>query len=194
MPGADPSQDLFADDLLPQGLKYQAGFVGPEEERSLLRQIERLPFREFEFHGFTGKRRTVSFGWRYDFNGGGLTKVEDMPEFLAFIRARAEALAGIAQGQFQQVLVTEYGPGAGIGWHKDRPVFGDVLGISLLSSCTFRLRRKGGNSWERRKLIVEPRSAYLLRGPSRTEWEHSIPAVMKLRYSITFRNILERDS
>lgn len=85
MPGADPTQDLFAEDLLPQGLKHQAGFVGPEEEVSLLRQIERLPFREFEFHGFTGKRRTVSFGWRYDFNGGGLTKAEDMPEFLALI-------------------------------------------------------------------------------------------------------------
>ena len=121
MPGADPTQDLFAEDLLPQGLKYQAGFIGLEEERSLLRQIERLPFREFEFHGFTGKRRTVSFGWRYDFNGGGLTKAEDMPKFLALIRARAEALAGIAQGQFQQVLVTEYGPGAGLAGTKTVP-------------------------------------------------------------------------
>ncbi|MCK1518403.1 alpha-ketoglutarate-dependent dioxygenase AlkB [Bradyrhizobium sp. 190] len=194
MPSADPTQDLFAEDFLPQGLKYQDGFVGPEEEEFLLRQIECFPFREFEFHGFTGKRRTVSFGWRYDFNGGGLTKAEDVPEFLAFLRARAEAFAGIAYGDFQQVLITEYGPGAGIGWHKDRSVFGDVLGISLLSSCTFRLRRKAANGWERRKLIVEPRSAYLLRGSSRTEWEHSIPAVTKLRYSITFRNILERDS
>jgi alkylated DNA repair dioxygenase AlkB len=103
-----------------------------------------------------------------------------MPEFLVFIRARAEAFAGIAPRDFQQVLITEYGPGAGIGWHKDRSVFGEVLGISLLSSSTFRLRRKAGNGWERRKLIAEPQSAYLLRGPSRTEWEHSIPAVMKL--------------
>ena len=100
------------------------------------------PFREFEFHGFTGKRRVVSFGWRYDFNGGGLTKRRICPTFLLPVRARAEAFAEIAPGSFQQVLVTEYTPGAAIGWHKDRSVFGDVVGISLLSACTFRLRRK----------------------------------------------------
>jgi alkylated DNA repair dioxygenase AlkB len=117
-----------------------------------------------------------------------------MPEFLpAFVRGPKPSQA-LGKGDFQQVLVTEYGPGAGIGWHKDLSVFGDVLGISLLSSCIFRLRRKTGKSWELRKLIAEPRSVYLLRGPSRTEWEHSIPPVMKLRYSMTFRNVLERVS
>ena len=108
-----------------------------------------LPFREFEFHGFTGKRRTVSFGWRYDFNGGGLTKTDDMPEFLIGLRARAEAFAENPPGGFQQVLVTEYRAGAGIGWHKDRSVFGDVVGISLLSPCTFRMRRRIGHRFER---------------------------------------------
>jgi alkylated DNA repair dioxygenase AlkB len=88
----------------------------------------------------------------------------------------------------QQVLLTEYRPGVQIGWHKDRSVFGEVVGISLLSACTFRLRRKLGGQWERASIIVEPRSAYLLAGPSRTEWEHSIPGVPELRYSITFRN------
>jgi len=155
-----------------------------------LEQIKVLPFREFEFHGFTGKRRIVSFGWRYDFNGGGLAKTEDIPAFLSGIRAEAESFAAIAPGELQQVLVTEYAPGAAIGWHKDRSVFGDVVGISLLSACTFRLRLKTGTSWERRNLIAEPRSVYLLRGPSRTEWEHSIPGVENLRYSITFRNVL----
>jgi alkylated DNA repair dioxygenase AlkB len=87
------------------------------------------------------------------------------------------------------VLVTEYAPGAAIGWHKDRSVFGDVVGISLVSPCTFRLRRKAGMRWDRRNLTAEPRSVYLLRGPSRYEWEHSIPAVNQLRYSLTFRNI-----
>ncbi|WP_354081155.1 alpha-ketoglutarate-dependent dioxygenase AlkB [Bradyrhizobium sp. S3.5.5] len=81
--------------------------------------------------------------------------------------------------------------GAGIGWHKDRPVFGDVAGISLLSSCTFRLRRRTAKSFERSTLVAEPRSVYLLRGPSRTEWQHSIPGVESLRYSVTFRNVLE---
>jgi alkylated DNA repair dioxygenase AlkB len=157
-----------------------------------LEHIKVLPFREFEFHGVTGKRRTVSFGWRYDFNGGGLTRTEDMPEFLSGIRARAENFAGLQPGNLQHVLLTEYAPGAAIGWHKDRSVFGDVVGISLLSPCTFRLRLKTGNGWERRNLAAEPRSIYLLRALSRTEWEHSIPGVESLRYSITFRNVLER--
>ena len=184
--------DLFGAERLPQGLKYQAGFISLEDERSVLRGIEVLPFKEFEFHGFTGKRRTVSFGWRFDFNGGGLSKTEDMPTFLASIRAQAEIFAGNAPGSFQQVLVTEYSPGAGIGWHKDRSVFGDVVGISLLSPCTFRLRKRTGKGFERQTLIAEPRSVYLLRGVSRTEWEHSIPGVESLRYSLTFRNVLER--
>jgi alkylated DNA repair dioxygenase AlkB len=175
-------------------MKYQPDLLSVEEERALLRDIENLPFKEFEFHGFTGKRRTVSFGWRYDFNGGGLGRTEDMPEFLLPLLAQAEAFAGIAPGNFQQVLVTEYAPGAGIGWHKDRSVFGDVAGISLLSPCTVRLRRRTGKGFERQNLIAGPRSVYLLRGPSRTEWEHSIPGVESLRYSVTFRSLLERSA
>jgi alkylated DNA repair dioxygenase AlkB len=192
VPGASQTFDLFGDDALPDGFSYQADFLSAGEEPSLLEQIRVLPFREFEFHGFSGKRRIASFGWRYDFNGGGLTKAEDMPEYLTGIRARAERFARITPGALQQVLITEYRPGAAIGWHKDRSVFGDVVGISLLSSCTFRLRRKAGQRWERRNLTAEPRSVYLLRGPSRTEWEHSIPGMDSLRYSITFRNVLER--
>ena len=191
MPGASRTFDLFGDDALPEGFRYQPDFLSEEDERSLLEQVKFLPFREFEFHGFTGKRRVVSFGWRYDFNGGGLTKTEDIPKFLSGIRARAERFAGIAPGELQQILITEYAPGAAIGWHKDRSVFGDVVGISLLSACTFRLRLKTGHRWQRRNLIVEPRSVYILSGPSRTEWEHSIPGVEILRYSITFRNVLE---
>ena len=177
-----------------EGFSYQPEFLSRGEERSLLQYIGKLPFREFEFHGFTGKRRIVSFGWRYDFNGGGLTRTEDIQHFLSGVRSRAEAFAGTAPGGLQQVLITEYAPGAAIGWHKDRSVFGDVSGISLLSPCTFRLRLKIGQRWERRNLIAGPRSVYLLRGPARAEWEHSIPGVESLRYSITFRNVLERDA
>ena len=195
MPGDRKTLDLFGADTLPQGFLYQPEFLNSAEEGSLLRDMRSLPFREFEFHGFTGKRRILSFGWRYDFNGGGLTRTEeDMPEFLAGVRARAERYAGLSPGSLQHVLLTEYAPGAAIGWHRDRSVFGDVVGISLLSPCTFRLRLKTGNRWERRNLAAEPRSIYLLRGPSRTEWEHSIPGVESLRYSITFRNVLERQS
>ena len=191
MPAGNATLDLFGEANLPEGMKYQADFLSAGEEQTLLREAESLPFREFEFHGFTGKRRTVSFGWRYDFNGGGLTKTDDMPEFLIGLRARAETFAENPPGGFQQVLVTEYPPGAGIGWHKDRSVFGDVVGISLMSACTFRLRLKAGHRWQRRKLTIEPRSVYLLRGPARSDWEHSIPGVDSLRYSITFRNVLK---
>jgi alkylated DNA repair dioxygenase AlkB len=192
VPANSETLDLFGEARLPEGMKYQPDFLSAEEERALLRNIENLPFKEFEFHGFTGKRRTVSFGWRYDFNGGGLGRTKDMPEFLMKLRAQAEAFAGIAPGSFRQLLVTEYAPGAGIGWHKDRAVFGDVAGISLLSSCTFRLRRRTGKGFERKNFIAGPRSVYLLGGPSRTEWEHSIPGVESLRYSVTFRSVLER--
>jgi alkylated DNA repair dioxygenase AlkB len=182
--------DLFGTDRLPESFRYQTGFLDAAEI-VLLEQIKLLPFKEFEFHGFVGKRRVVSFGWRYDFNGGGLNKTEDMPGFLLPVREKAAEFADILPDTLQQVLVTEYAPGAAIGWHRDRSVFGDVVGLSLLSSCTFRLRRKQGSRWERTNLTVEPRSIYLLRGPSRTEWEHSIPAVNTLRYSITFRNVLD---
>jgi alkylated DNA repair dioxygenase AlkB len=133
----------------------------------------------------------VSYGWQYDFNQRTLRKAEDLPPWLLSLREKAAGFAGIEPTQLQQALVMEYDTGAAIGWHRDKAVFGDVIGISLLSSARFRLRRKVGTSWERASLMVEPRSAYLLRGPSRTEWEHSIPAVDALRYSITFRNFRE---
>jgi alkylated DNA repair dioxygenase AlkB len=189
--GASHSLDLFGGGALPEGFRYQPDFLSLEEESLLLQNSKGLAFREFEFQGFKGKRRVVSFGWRYDFNGGGLTKTEDMPGFLAYTRVKAERFAALAPGKLQQVLITEYTEDAAIGWHKDRSVFGDIVGISLLFPCTFRFRRKAGAKWERRSLIAEPRSAYLLRGPSRSEWEHSIPGVKSLRYSITFRNVLE---
>ena len=150
--------------------------------------MEPLPFAEFQFQGFTGKRRTVSFGWRYDFNSMELNRTEDMPEFLLPLRETAARFAGLPAASLQQVLLTHYPPGAAIGWHKDRPVFGEVVGISLLAPCTFRFRRKQGSGWERISLTAAPRSAYLLQGPSRTEWERRIPPVADTRYSITFRN------
>lgn len=185
--------DLFGGmPLLPEGFRYEAAILDEAEAEDLRSAIASLPFKEFEFHGFVGKRRVVSFGWRYDFNGGGLTQTDDMPGFLLPARARAAVFAGITPADLQHVLITEYSPGAAIGWHKDRAVFGDVVGLSLVSPCTFRFRRKSGATWERASITVEPRSGYLLRGPSRDEWEHSIPALESLRYSLTFRNVLAR--
>jgi alkylated DNA repair dioxygenase AlkB len=130
----------------------------------------------------------ISFGWQYDFNRMQLQRTEDMPEFLLSLRERAARFANLGAPDLQHVLLTEYAAGAGIGWHKDRPVFAEVVGISLVSPCVFRFRRKSGSRWARASVVAEPRSAYLLQGPSRMEWEHSIPAVDHLRYSITFRS------
>ena len=130
--------------VLPAGFKYQPDLISKETERTLVEQIAGLPLKEFEFQGFLGKRRIVSFGWCYDFNGGGLQRTEDLPTFLLPVREQAAAFAGMPPERLQQVLLTEYRPGVQIGWHKDRSVFGEVIGVSLLSSCTFRLRRKLG--------------------------------------------------
>ena len=176
---------------LPEGFRYRPELVGAAEENEILRDIRELPFREFEFHGYLGKRRVVSFGWQYDFEGRQLRKVDDIPAFLLPVRDVAAGFAGLRPESLQHVLVTEYGPGAAIGWHRDKAVFGEIVGISLLAACTFRLRRAVGESWERVKLEAAPRSAYLLSGPARSEWEHSIPPVTSLRYSITFRNLRE---
>jgi alkylated DNA repair dioxygenase AlkB len=184
--------DLFetASDY-PAGFRYAPEFISRAEERRLIECLQRLDFKPFDFHGFLGKRRVVSFGWRYDFNGGGLTKTDDMPDLLLPLRERSAAFAGLQPVDLQQVLLTEYQPDAPIGWHKDRSVFGDVVGVSLLSACTFRFRRRQSAGWERSSLVLAPRSAYLLHGPARTEWEHSISPVTELRYSITFRNFRE---
>jgi alkylated DNA repair dioxygenase AlkB len=176
----------------PEGFRYRPELIAPEDETALLARVRSLPFREFEFHGYVGKRRTVSFGWHYDFSGRRLRKADDIPGFLLPLRQAAAAFAGMGSERLQHVLVVEYGPGAGIGWHRDKAVFGEVVGVSLLSPCVFRMRRKvGERKWERVSLTVEPRSAYHLSGEARSVWEHSIPQAEALRYSITFRNVRE---
>ncbi|MFL6798664.1 MAG: alpha-ketoglutarate-dependent dioxygenase AlkB [Xanthobacteraceae bacterium] len=181
---------LFAKaEALPQGFRYEPGLISVEEEAAIVAGLTHLPFKEFEFHGFLGKRRIVSFGWKYDFSARRVQPSEEIPDFLKPLRAQAGRFSGIAPSELQHVLVTEYRPGAAIGWHKDKAEFGEVIGISLTASCTFRFRRREGDGWRRASLILEPRSAYLLSAAARSEWEHSIPAVEHLRYSITFRTL-----
>jgi alkylated DNA repair dioxygenase AlkB len=172
---------------MPEGFRYAPDAIGADEEARLVAAFADLPFKEFEFRGFHGKRRVVPFGLRYDYNGGGIKTADPIPEFLQPLRDRAAAFAGLPNERLRQALVTEYTPGAAIGWHRDRPHYGDVIGVSLLAPCTFRLRLKQGAGWDRASLRLDPRSIYLMRGPSRDEWEHSIPAVEALRYSVTFR-------
>lgn len=173
---------------LPQGMVYQAEFITPEAEHALIAWLEDQPFEPFVFQGYEARRQVVSYGWRYDFSRSSLEATEGLPPELAPLRAKAAALAGHPPEALQQVLINKYEPGAPIGWHRDRPVFAEVVGVSLGAPCTFRLRRRLGRGFERKSLTLEPRSAYLLSGLARSEWEHSIPPVEALRYSITFRN------
>jgi alkylated DNA repair dioxygenase AlkB len=180
---------LFGADIALPGFRYQQGLLTRDEETALLRQFETLPFKAFEFHGYFGKRRTVSFGRHYDFSQRGLLDAPAMPAFLLPVRDQAAQFSGLAPADLTHALVTEYAPGAGIGWHKDKAVFGEVIGISLGSSCMFRFRRKTGAAWRRASFLAEPRSAYLLKDEVRISWEHSIPPLESLRYSITFRTL-----
>ena len=182
--------DLFGEmPARPQGLVYRQDFVTPAEESDLIASLETLPFRPFEFQGFLGKRETVSYGWSYRFDGSGLAAADPIPDWLLPLRDQAAAFARLPPDALEHALLIRYGEGAGLGWHRDRPVFGDVIGISLLAPAPLRFRRKQGAKWERFTLIAEPRSAYLLRGEARSDWEHSIPPVESLRYSVTFRTL-----
>lgn len=174
---------------LPEGLHYAPDVITAKEEALLAESMAALAFRPFEFQGFTGNRRVVSFGWRYAFDGSGLHRAEPIPDFLLPVRNAAARFAGLDAAALEHVLLTEYALGAAIGWHRDRPVFDEVVGLSLLTPARLRFRRKQGAKWERAELLVEPRSAYHLDGEARSDWEHSIPAAEALRYSITFRTL-----
>jgi alkylated DNA repair dioxygenase AlkB len=176
----------------PGGLRHRYDFITPDEELALLRVIPKLPFKEYEFQSYLAKRRVVSYGWSYNYGTQSLEPAAAMPQFLLELRELAADFAGIDCHELVHALVTEYAPGTPIGWHRDRPVFDKVIGISLLSSCTFRFRLKSGTRWERFSLILEPRSVYLLSGEIRELWEHSIPEVKEQRYSITFRSLRKR--
>jgi alkylated DNA repair dioxygenase AlkB len=174
---------------LPDGFEYRPELASPEDEAALIEAFRALDFKPFEFHGYFGNRRTVSFGWHYDFASSRVQPASEMPDFLLPLRDRVAAFARITPDAFEHALITEYAPGAGVGWHRDRPVFDEVIGISLGARCRFRLRRKEGNTWRRAAIELAPRSAYLLRGPVRRDWEHSIPPLDQLRYSVTFRSV-----
>ncbi|MGA7324726.1 MAG: alpha-ketoglutarate-dependent dioxygenase AlkB [Rhodomicrobium sp.] len=178
---------------MPEGFRYQPAVISEQEENELLPKIGGLDFKPFDFHGFLGNRRVISFGWRYDFSDSKLKKADPIPPFLFPVRDLAARFADVDPSTIGHVLVTEYAPGAAIGWHRDRFIFGDVIGVSLHSECTFRMRHKTGTKWDRASMVLEPRSAYVMRGTARTVWEHSIPAVEQLRYSITFRTMMKEE-
>mgnify|MGYP005823923931 CR=1 FL=1 len=173
----------------PNGLRYALEFISPDTERELIARISELPLQPFQFGAFEGHRRVKSFGFRYDYTEQRLLEAEPIPEWLATTAHAVEAFGDLPAGSIRQMLCTEYQAGVGIGWHRDKPHFDKVFGLSLGSSCRFRFRRRKGERWERFTLQAEPRSLYLMDGEARQIWEHSIPAVPQRRYSITFRTM-----
>ena len=184
------ARDLFAEPLI-AGLDYRDEFISADEESELLERLEALDLAPFRFHGWLGNRKTQSFGWRYDFDDASFTPADPLPEWLLPLRKQAAAFAGVEPQDFVHVLLARYDPGAGIGWHRDRSVFEKVVGVSLGSPASLRFRRRKPGGFERASLQVEPRSAYLLTGEARHQWEHSIAPGGRLRFSITFRTLSE---
>jgi alkylated DNA repair dioxygenase AlkB len=175
----------------PRGLRYATEFVSPGTEQDFIARIAALPLQPFQFGHYEGKRRVASFGFRYDYTLRRLQAAEPIPDWLGPIIEQVEAFGG-PETHIRQVLCTEYDVGVGIGWHRDKPHFDRVFGLSLRSACKFRFRRLNGRKWERFTLAAEPRSLYMMSGASRQVWEHSIPAIEAPRYSITFRTMIER--
>ena len=182
---------LFDTPLI-EGLEYREDFASEAEAQSLIDKLAAEDLTPFRFHGWLGNRKTKTYGWRYDFDDASFAPAEPIPAWLHPARARAAEFAGIAPEDFAHVLLARYDPGAGIGWHRDRPQFEDVVGISLGSGATMRFRQRTADGFRRAKVHLEPGSAYLLSGEVRREWEHSIAPGDTLRFSITFRSLSEK--
>jgi alkylated DNA repair dioxygenase AlkB len=173
----------------PTGLRYTDDFIETAAEQDLINRIAALPLQRFQFGAFEGNRRVAWFGYSYDYTQQRLTEAEPIPDWVRPVATRVEAWAGLPEGSVLQVLCTEYDAGVGIGWHRDKPHFQEILGLSLGSACKFRFRRRSGDRWDRHTLEALPRSLYLMDGEARSQWEHSIPPVEARRYSITFRTM-----
>ena len=198
---AEP-QALSLFDEWPDGFRYREAFISCAEERELLDRIGGVEFAAFEMRGVVARRRVAFFGAAYnDADGPALP----IPEFLRPVRARFAEWAEVAADDFAMALINEYRAGAPIGWHRDAPQYGIVAGLSLRSPCRMKFRpyvspralasgAQSGRAARRttHEAVLSARSAYLMTGPSRTDFEHSIPAVASLRYSVTFRTLRVR--
>jgi DNA oxidative demethylase len=179
---------------VPPGFVYRPEFVSADEERELVAGIRGIEFSEVKMRGAVARRRTAHFGWLYGYETWRVEPGPPIPAFLLPLRARVAELAGVAAEALVEALLTEYSPGAGIGWHRDAPMFGVVAGVSLLGACRFRFERGKGETRQTRAIVLAPRSAYLLTGAVREAWRHSIPPARELRYSVTFRTLRPQSS
>lgn len=184
---------MLFDAPLVSGLAYREELIDASEEKCLVDAINGLVLSPFRFQGWTSKRLTRSFGWAFDFDDRSFAPADPLPDWLLPLLDKAAAFGGIARNEIVHALVTRYDPGAGIGWHRDRPQFGRVVGISLAGPAVLRFRRRSPSGFQRASLDLQPRSAYLLSGEVRELWEHSIAAHDLLRFSITFRTLSGRN-
>ncbi|RPF72801.1 alpha-ketoglutarate-dependent dioxygenase AlkB [Aurantiacibacter spongiae] len=184
--------DLFGDPgpAIP-GLTVVENAVPPHLAHELERRIDAAPLAPFRFGQWEGKRLTASYGSAYDYQRGQVTPAPPLPAWLAALRERLAPLAGLEPHALVQALVIRYDPGAGIGWHRDRPQYGEVVGLSLTAPATLRLRRRRaqGDGFARRAVPLEPRALYRLSGEVRELWEHSIAPMAQTRRSVTFRTM-----
>ncbi|HEV8676999.1 MAG TPA: alpha-ketoglutarate-dependent dioxygenase AlkB [Methylomirabilota bacterium] len=186
---ADPADGAAA----PPGFRYIADVLSADEERELVARLDGLAYREVRMRGVAARRTVVHYGWDYGYDSWTVTPTAPVPEFLVPLRERAGGLAGLPPAALEQVLVARYPAGAGIGWHRDAPMFGPVVvGVSLGAPCVMRFRRGSGPGRDLRRIPLGSRSAYVLSGAARAAWQHSVPPVAALRYSLTFRT-LRRD-
>jgi alkylated DNA repair dioxygenase AlkB len=178
---------------LPEGFLYAPDFLSEAEEQALIAEVEALDWQQVEMHGVTARRRVVHYGLNYGYDRRSLEPGEPMPEWLEPFIEKAATRFDLEPAAIAEALITEYSPGAGIGWHRDAPGFDRVIGISLRSSARFRLRPYPDPQLPSRQkpveLLIEPRSVYLLDGPARWQWQHGIPGTKDLRYSITLRTL-----
>jgi alkylated DNA repair dioxygenase AlkB len=184
---------------LPPGFQYRGMFVSEPEEADLLAAISQIEFSNFEMRGAIAKRRVAFFGRSYSRKAA----EAPIPAFLEPLRARLAEWAKVQPDAFAMALINDYHPGAPIGWHRDAPQYDQVAGLSLGAACVMKFRpyvppgraEEGPGLGKRlarktsHQLILQPRSAYLMTGSARQEYEHSIPPVADLRYSITFRTL-----
>jgi alkylated DNA repair protein (DNA oxidative demethylase) len=176
----------------PPGLRYVPDLLSADDEAALLPRLRELDFASIQMRGQIARRRTVHFGWVYGYESWQIAPGPALPAFLEPLRERAAALAGVEPGTLAEALLTEYPAGAGIGWHRDAPQFGLVVGVSLLGACRMRFQRGTGAARQTHALELAPRSAYVLDGAVRWQWQHSIPPTKRPRYSVTFRTLRER--
>ena len=177
----------------PPGFVYHPDLLDADEEARLVAHVRTIDFSPIEMRGQVARRRTAHFGWVYGYESWRITTGPPLPEFLLPLRDRAATLIAVEPDALAEVLVTEYPPGAAIGWHHDAPQFGEVIGVSLLSPCRMRFQRGRGTERQTCAVTLEPRSAYVLDGEARYRWQHSIPPMRALRYSITFRTLRSRE-